>query len=96
MNIKQIIQEEIDSFEWAKDIQPLTLPLEPKIGVKFTHEGDNTTYLFNSQFIYTITDIKDGFIKLEWKNHDGSFVHRWINVNTYKHLFANGSLLPVW
>jgi len=81
MNIKQIIQEEIDSFEWAKNIQPLTLPLEPKIGVKFTREGDK------HQRIYTITDIEDGYIKLNW--------YGWINVNTYKHWFANGSLLPV-
>jgi len=45
MNIKKIIKEEIDNFDWASDVPSVSDLTQPKDGMSFRDKNDvNTLY----------------------------------------------------
>ena len=70
MNIRRIIREEIDDFDWAKD----TSEYEPVVGLKWKVVGMGEVYIVKG------VDYENSTMSLEWKNNRGG----WSSMDDYE------------
>jgi hypothetical protein len=70
MSIKKIIQEELDSFEWAKDVPTGNI----FVGSKWTHRYDGWKNDGGHGIMYTIDVITDDEIEFSWGTPNGNQV----------------------
>jgi hypothetical protein len=79
MNIKKIIKEEVDNFDWASDVPSVSDLTQPKDGMSFRDKNDVNT-------LYTIEHVGLKMIKVSWDIQGNTYTQSFFLDTFFKHV----------